>query len=337
MNVRRKRGLVRGAAVAVLFALTLAWAVPAHALLFLWLQDIHGNVYNTTGIKGIIVEVAKTDGTWVGQTVTDASGNYSIGLPSGSYTVKFMDPHPNPGQVYATRWFDTETAAKASTIVTVTAWPTPGFSQAADEYMSKAVSVHTTARRAGHPLTKLPGMSIVVTHKDTNNANNFLDNYWASTGGDGSGTIGGMPHGDFIDEVMDPAGNFGAAWAQFSYVTWASGSNISNEAALPLTNASMDVTVSVPAAKTPQKKNKAFNVTGKLSKRVTSPKKLTIVAKKGGTTKTFSVKITPKSGYSTYKGSIKLGKGTWVVWALFAGNSTLATTDSGSGRTIVVK
>jgi hypothetical protein len=329
--MRRKVPASRAIRLAVLGLLVLGMlvlAMPAQGLFFIWPQSISGHVTDNHGdpIKGLVVEVASTDGKRVDNAITDAAGYYWVGLPPGTYTAKFSDPRPNPTQIYATRWFDTGATAKSATPIVVAA----SANVTADEYVSHAVRIRTVMRRAGHPLTSLSGITVVVNHRDSDNV---IDTFTGTTGPDGSVTIGGMALGDFEVQALDPSGVYSSAWVQGTWLTLGSNTTTVLEASMGLAVPAMDVAVTAPSAKSTVKKNKAFKSSGRLSKRVAAPTKMKIVAyRKVGSSyvpwKTFSAKIVKKSGYSTYSASVKLKAGKYQLYGLFPGSADWATANS---------
>jgi hypothetical protein len=135
--------------------------------------------------------------------------------------------------------------------------------------------------------------------------------------------------------AIDPTARFWSGSSDGGWVAYTG--NTVNTVAIQLSPAgsSREITPTVPAAKYSEKRNKAFGVTGKFldNKPIANGSQIKILAVKGGTSKTFNGKI--KS--NKYSASVKLGKGTWTLYALFGGNATYAANDSLTGKTVKVK
>jgi hypothetical protein len=203
-----------------------------------------------------------------------------------------------------------------------------------NESLMNAGVIRATARRIGHPLTVLPGTFVIAQQKDS--ANNIRQ--WSATAGAGGvATFSGLfpnPSGFPKYQVsgIDPNGWF---YSTDAFSDWASipGGSVT-PVSLDMTPMSgKDIALSVPVAKYSEKRSKAFPVTGKFLATIANGSQIKILAVKGGTSKTFSGKI--KS--SKYSASVKLGKGTWSLYALFTGNAAFAPNDSLTAKTVKVK
>jgi hypothetical protein len=328
-------------------ALVFALAAPAMAwtpIIFnpihvspmpVWANGFTGSVISaaTSGpIKGIRVQVfdsATSD--YVAGGFTDSTGHFTIGVGPGTYKIMFSDP----SAAYETQVYLNADTLAAGLTKTVTA---SNWTSLTTTSLQQAVRVEADVTRSGHPLTVLKGIGITLVQKS---AGGHLAAFTGTTNSNGVAAFGGLPHDDYQLQAYDPTGRFGTGalpgWS--TYYTYLGGTNNVVALDLPLSVAAQDVVVSVPGRKSSSvTKNRNFTVSGTISKRVTSPKTLTIVAIKGSTVKTFTANITALSSSSTYKcKKVKLSKGTWSVWAVFGGNSSLAPTDSGSGKSIKAK
>jgi len=330
IGVLHHRRLKVVAALVLAAALLLALAVPAQALLFLPTGVIEGHVTDSVShaaLSGIRVDVYTATGGHIETTFTDSTGHYTftLGTLLGPFTdhVGFTDV---TGAHAQTAYSGKVNYLNGTDIVVGT-----GDDRIANVAMDPAVVLKTTVMRSGHPFTKLSGKLVGATYFESPNAV-----YWSGmTGGGGSATLSGLPTQSFFMEVVDPLGSFATTTTNVG--PYGVGQHAAVVIQMPLANLAKDVTVSVPHANTPQKKNKKFTVTGTMNHRVVAPKTLTILAVKGSTTKSFSVKIKALTSTSTYKGSIKLGKGTWTLYSVFSGSGVWAPTDSVTGKVVKVK
>lgn len=310
------------------FALTLAVALPALGTESL--GTIHGTLTDATThapLAGIRVDAYNSTGGYVSTTFTDGSGDYSLKFLAlvGPFNrrIAFSDPTG----LYAPAAFDGAVSVLNGTDISVDA----GSDATASQTLVRGVGATVTVRRAGHPMTKLPGRLVTMTyHEDPN------DTCWSrSTAANGVASLGPMPPGPLHVAVIDPTGNL--TYAGETLGPFDAGQRISLLAEMTVVDPSHDVAVSVPSSGSRQKKNAAFKVKGTLNRRVTSPTTLKIVAVKGGATRTFSAKIKAGASSSSYSAKVSLPKGTWKLWAVFGGSASWAPTDSGRGKTVVVR
>jgi hypothetical protein len=330
----RRKGVLKGAIVLVLSTVLLfAWVVPAQALIpfpILYIQLITGTVNDagtTAHVPGIVVSAydASTH-TYVWSTVTAADGSYGLWLAPGTYKIQFRDPSNRYGEQWG--------------------WNQANFEDASDQVLSSGVNtdmgvvqlrpaatIKTIVRRAGHPLTTLPGQFLILQQKS---ALSTLQQWSATTGGGGAYSWPGMRTYSvtYLESAIDPTGRFYAADSTTGWHSVVGGTTTTTYVDLSPAGSSREVTPSVPATKkSTQKKNKYFTVTGTFSKPLANGKQITILAVKGSVRKTFAGKI--KS--NKYSASVKLAKGTWKLYALFGGNATFAANDSLSGKTVTTK
>jgi len=330
MSVRPKR-LIGATILYVILASTLALVLATPALGF-GTAVVEGHATDAVshvGLRGIQVDVWSSVGYHLDTLFTDASGHYTWGEgfvdPSVVVRVTFSDP----SKVYGPQaWGGGVNMLQGADIALV-----DGDHKTADGALQKGVTFRATVTRTGHPYTKLPGIYVDYTW-DAYPINAFWTGYTSAAG---INVLSGGAPGVWSFDGVDPTGRFDEAFSTTSGQTFLAGSVSAIPIEMPVVDPSQDVVLSVPFAKSPQKAGNAFSVTGTLSKRVTRPKTVTILAIKGGTHKTFGAKITAKATSSTYKASVKLKKGTWTLVALFGGNQTLAPTDSGTGSTVKVK
>jgi hypothetical protein len=341
MGLSRVRKFLRTTVVAIVFSMTMLVALPAHALPILiippifFLQGISGHVTDagtTAAVKGVIVSAYNSsDDTYVWSAVTDASGAFSLYLTPGTYRVEYQDPLKR----YGGQWYfdDTNFADGLDVAVTSATWSN------ADVHLHTAMTIKYIVRHADHPLAKVGGANVLLQQKDTSSSHIVMQSGVANSAG--LVTFGGQrPQGvTYQATAIDTTGRFWTGTSTGAYLPFVGGTVNTVYIDLTAAGSSFESTVSVPASsKYTRSANVSFTVNGTITKRVTSPKTMKIVAVKGGTTKTFTAAITAKTSSSTYGGKVKLSKGTWTLFALFGGNSTLAPTDSGLvGRSVVVK
>ena len=327
MSIRPRR-LIGATILYMILASALALVLATPALADNAVVEGHAtDAVSHVGLPGIQVDVWSNVGYHYDTLFTDATGHYSWGVsfvgPSFPVRVTFTDP----SKVYGPQaWGGGVIMLQGANITLAN-----GDDKTADGALQKGVTFRTTVTRFGHPYTKLPGIHVDYTWDATP-----INALWSgSTSAAGINVLSGGAPGIWSFDGVDPTGRFEEGFAAVS--TFFAGSVSPIAINMFVAGPTQDVALSVPLATSPQKVNKAFSATGILSKRVTSPKTVTILAIKGGTRKTFAAKITAKAASSSYKASIKLKKGTWTLVALFGGNQTLAPTDSVSGATVKVK
>ena len=335
-----KKGWRAGAVV--LLAVVLVFGVVAPAMAgpiiqlppwhyFPWqlAQGIKGTVTDASSvapIAGIVVSSYETStGAYISSAVTAADGTYTIWLASGTYRLQFRDPAGRYGEEW---WSDMPNYEDALDDVVTTAHYSPGY-----EHLNAAGTIKTIARRAGHTLTFFPGIFVIMQQKDTTNN---VHQWSATTGGNGAVAFGGLLPGTvspvYKESGIDPSGRLYATDAS-DWHKITGGVTTLTYLDMVAAGASREITPSVPATKYTHAKNKSFTVTGTFSKTVAKGNQIKILAVKGSTQKVFPGKI--KS--SKYSASVKLKKGYWTLYALFAGNSTFAANDSLLGKAIHVK
>lgn len=320
------RAKLFGLVLAVSIVSLLALSPPALAA-----QGITGTVRDassTAVLSGVVVSVfdQAAGDMYVGSDITNASGSYAVFLANGSYLVQFRDPAGR----YSDQWWGTggtpQPESTDAQIVTVS-----GGWQTVSPGLHRAASIRAVVRRAGHPLTLIPGQFVIVQYRGESLYERQLS---GTTGSDGSAQFYCLPwvNAGFKTTAMDPTGRLHPtvtpAWVDLSI-----GTNVQYFDFAP-TNASFEITPSVPSAGYSHKKNRTFTVTGTFSKSIANGSQIKILAVKGSSKKTFSGKI--KS--SKYSASLKLGtKGKWTLYALFTGNASLAANDSLQGKVVKIK
>jgi len=326
--------------VAVVFSATLLFALPAHALPIIvfppifFLNGINGTVKASgteVPIKGIIVSAYKvSDGTYVWSSVTNAAGEFSLFLATGDYRVQYQDPLKR----YGGQWYFDDTNYADGLNVTVTS---ANFSDAS-VHLHDAMTLKYVVRRLDHPLAKVGGANVILQQKDDGSSHVVMQT--AVANGAGLVTFTGQrpQFVTYLATAIDTSGRFYTGSSSGSWLAFTGGSTHTTYVDLTVIPA-YDCTVTVPASsKYTRSANVSFTVTGSINKRITSPHTMKIVATKGSTTKTFTIALTPKASSTSYSGKVKLSKGTWRLFALFAGNGNTAPQDSGLvGRTVVVK
>jgi hypothetical protein len=336
----KSRRLVRAFArvSALVFAFTLvapasAFASPASY------GGIAGTVTDDTThlpMANVIVTVFDYRGSYVQTVWTDALGHYqfTVGTSDGPYRLVLIDH--NPARIYAEQSYSNNGILLDGTPVAVSS----GTTQTCDVQMHRALNIVVVARRQGCPETMLSGMGVGLLYDHGGLREMNMD----MTAG-GLADFRGLPivpAATWQLTLFDPNLVFGppVSTDATSYPT--SGTYVVSME-LPLADMSKDVVVSTPKAKARVKRNAGLAFTGTLSRRVTTPKTLTVRAYRlAGATwvlgKSVSAKIKAKKTYSTYAGSIKLPKlGTWKLVAVFAGNASYVTTNSGYAFVTVKK
>jgi hypothetical protein len=318
------------AAVALLVAVlpaAPAAASPAWGVIYGYAQD--ANTFNV--LPGIKVQAFAISGSSYVPgpfTFTDNTGNYAVLVARDTtYCVLFTDPHTTPNQVYADRAFATAGYVEGGTPVHVTG----GDFEFAHVAMYKASIVDVTIHRAGQWSTPLKNMTVRVTDLSEPGLRYY------TTDKNGSVLRGGVPAGNYAISVWDPSHTFGSISIPptLSYPLSTNSEWIA-EGTMPLTNASADISVSKPSCNSSVKHGKKLKVSGTLSHRVTSPKKVRLDAYQWSPSATAWVlnkqadlKIKKSGKKSAYSGSIKLPHaGSWRLVAVFPGNSTYAQSGS---------
>jgi hypothetical protein len=196
--------------------------------------------------------------------------------------------------------------------------------------LTQAGTIDVVARRAGHSLTFLPGIFVI-----TQQSEGHIRQLTATTAGNGlasfPGLLVGVSHPTYMESGIDPTGRFYAQDADTWHTITAGTSTVYCD--MYPAGASREITPGVPATKYNHTKGRSFSVSGTFSKSLANGSQIKILAVKGSTRKTFSGKI--KS--SKYYVNVKLPKGYWTLYALFAGNSTFAANDSLNGKSVHVK
>ncbi len=168
--------------------------------------------------SGVVVRVTGTDGTGAAvtrETTTDADGNWSVGVPPGTYTVPFVAP---AGTEFApakaatpTTDSDADPATGGVDPITVIVDDEVG-SIDAGVWSPGTVSGRVWDDRNGNGVQDpgepaIEGVEITLTGTDVNG--NPVERT-ATTGPDGSWTITGLPEGDYEVAVTPPEGYDGS-------------------------------------------------------------------------------------------------------------------------------
>ena len=273
------------------------------------------------------------DGTFTPSTVaySDANGDYSLTVVPGpmSYRVVFTDLIPNPYQVFGDYVHVGRGFIEAGSNVTLNY---DGDSVLVPAFMPRSSLVQVNVKRAGQWATPLSGMFVrIASVTDV-----ALRGY--TTDSSGSVLRGGIPYGQYVAMISDPAGKFAtttmpgpdSAHALDQNDEWIA------DASLPLLNAAANVVVSKPSCGSTVKHGVALPVSGTLSRRITSPKTMRLDAyqwssgAKAWVLNTSStLKVSNYQWKSKYAGSITLPwAGSWRLVAVFGGNTKLAQSGS---------
>jgi hypothetical protein len=334
-KIRRTTTLASLALVVVLF---FAWAMPAQALIpiFLPIQGVSGVVDGPSGpVQGVIVKAwkwATQEYVWNG--VTDSTGHYTLWLAPGTYELQFTDASGN----YLEEWYNNKSGwgpGDAISVVSSTFTPI----NATLEYSAR---MKVIVRRSGHSLTRLPNKAILVQRKKISDST--LVEIDGTTGSDGTAKFGNLASTGYTykESAIDTQGWFYSTDAtsvflpRYPLTPGTPADNVYIDMQMPL-GSSHDMTLTVPSSKSSVTHNVNFYVTVTATRKVSGSTKMKIVAKKGSTTKTFSLKkySYPSSHSTKYRQKLKLpSKGTWKLYALWPGNGTYATTDSITGKTV---
>jgi hypothetical protein len=340
MNRLRTRGWKLGLALGVALVLSLGAAAPALALPIIigpvtplfpifplqWMTGTCKDAGTTAPIQGVVVSgYNATDGSYAWSTVTGADGKYSLFLVPGDYKLQFRDPLGRYGEQWTynqANMVDSSSGTLASGV---------NFDWG-DIQLRQAATIKTIVRRAGHPLTVLPGQFIMLQQKS---GVGTVQQWSATTGGAGTAAWSALRTFSvtYKESAIDPTGRFYAGDSSAGWHAVVGGATTVTYAELFPAGASREITPTVPAAKSSQKRGRSFKVTGKFSKSIANGSQIKVLAVKGSTTKTFGGKI--KSG--GYSANVKLAKGTWKLYALFGGNSAYAANDSLNSKTVKVK
>jgi hypothetical protein len=339
---RKKGRFARLAGLSLVAVLFFAWAVPAQAFvpiifppIFFHISGISGNVTNagTSGkVPGIVVSAYDfTTSAYVSSAVTNSNGDYLLWIGAGTYELKFSDPK----KVFGEQWYNNKSNWEYGDGIVVTTTVNPNKDQA----LQKAASIKVVVRRAGHSLTRLANQALILQQKDLSNHIQAFDGL---TNGSGYETFGGLRAADvtYKESAIDPSGLFYSNDATSTWLSHVGGQTDTAYIDLGLISESKNATVTVPSSSSSVTHNVSFTVSDTATRKITGSTKMKIVAKKGSTTKTFSISKSsyPTSGSTKYRGKIKLtSKGTWTLYALWPGNSAYATTDSVTGKTVTVK
>ena len=336
MRVLRTGTFKRVAVLAVVFACLMVWAIPAQALTLLpfpifFTQGISGTVRDagtTAPIGGVIVSAYDdSNGVYEWSGVTAADGTYNLWLSPGTYRVEYSDPQNR----YGGQWYFDDTNFTDALPITVTS---AVWNNGNNINMRQAFTLKTVTQRAGHPLTKIGGAVIILQEKDSGTTH--VTTQHGMTPGNGVNVWPGLRPQNVLWEAsaIDPTARFWSGSSDGGWVAYTGGTVNTVAIQLSPAGASREITPTVPFVSKPsQKRNKAFGVSGAFTKALSNGSQIKILAVKGSTTKTFNGKI--KS--NKYSSSVKLGKGTWTLYALFGGNATFAANDSLTGKSVKVK
>ena len=187
LSTSRFRALRLIPAVVIGLAVVLLPALPASAVTIT--QGISGHVTNTANVALPGIEVAFIQdmggGGWnyIGSAATDASGNYSRQLLTGSYRVAFDD---RTNGDYVTEFYDGTTSFDAATTLAVT-----------DSKVITAVDAQLAA--AGHITGHTPGTSgwVDAYTESSPGAGDWQPDFGSDVGPDGNYDIGSLPAGNY--------------------------------------------------------------------------------------------------------------------------------------------
>jgi hypothetical protein len=289
----------------------------------------NGTANRLSGIKVQAFSVSGSAYTPSLSTYTDASGNYAMAVPSGTYRVVFSDPTANPDQVWADLVWVGSGYLEAGTNVAVIdgTWSPATWAQ-----MNRASLISVNVKRAGQWATPLKGVTVSIVDVPAAATRTY------TTGADGSVLRGGVPADAYRVTLSDPSGKFGSLVLPGASLTHAL--TVDDEwtvdGEMPLLHSSANIGVSKPASASSVKHGVKLGVSGMLSKRVTTPKKMRLDAYQWSPSamawvlnKTATLKISKLGNKSVYSGSIRLpNAGKWRLVAVFGGNSKYAQSGS---------
>ena len=323
------------AGLALVAVMVFAWVVPAQAIPFFgWFNGLQGTVADagtTAKLSGITVDVYDnaTNG-WLGTTMTDANGFWSYGCAPGNYNVRLSDPRA----VYGEQWDYNQPNQWDSSAISVASltWST------VDMNLRAAVKITDVVRRYGHPLTRLAGIAVSEEQTATSGFQQRVGSGLSSSAG--ACTFAGLRGYQVLYKAtaQDPKHWFGSA--STAYAGYTGGTSRTVYVDMTLTNTSKDCTIGVPTCNPTVKHGVSLTVAVTAKRSIASSTKMTIVAKKGSTTRYFYLpKVShPTSTSTKYSAKIKLpSAGSWKLYALWPGNSAYAPTDSVGGKSVTAK